>query len=76
MTAFLASPVWATVIGVVGTAVVGMFGMIWRMSSRVDRISDTVQAIATDVTEIKADPNVVRWSDIAPMRFRRRYRGF
>lgn len=59
-----------------GTAIVAVFGLIWRLSSKVDRIGDAVVELGKDIREIKKDGNIVRWSDLRHTRARRRHRDF
>jgi len=72
MSAFLASPVWAAIITVAGTAILAIFGLIWRVLSRVDRLSSVVEELGKDISEMRSDQNLVRWSDIRGPRMRRK----
>lgn len=74
MSAFLASPVWGAVITVAGTAVIAIFGLIWRLTTKVDHLSDVVTELGKDIADMKSDANIVRWSDLRLTRARRRRR--
>ena len=72
MNAFLSSPVWATVLAVAGSAVTALIALAMRLNSKMDIMADAIKDIQQDVTDIKNDKNIVRWSDIGPMRIWRR----
>lgn len=72
MSTFLNSPVWASIVAVVGSAVGGLILMVARVMVKVSQLTDDVSAIREDIQEIKDDKNTVRWSDIAGLRIRRR----
>lgn len=76
MTTFLSSPVWASIISVAGAALVGLVTMMYRVLGKVSRIEDKVDGVVADVNEIKSDQNIVRWSDLAQNRGRRKRNGF
>ena len=76
MAAFLASPVWGAIIGILGSMLMAIFAMVWRMSTKLSGLSDDVGDLKTDIAEIKKDPNVMRWSDMHMGAWRRRRRGF
>lgn len=71
MSSFVSSPVWGAVISVAGAALVGLIAMISRVLGKVNRIEERMGEIAQDVTEIKNDRNIVRWSDLAQRRRRK-----
>lgn len=71
MSAFLDSPVWASVVAIGGGAVSGLIVMVARVMIKVGQLTDDVSAIREDIQEIKDDKNTVRWSDIAGLRIRR-----
>lgn len=68
MSAFFSSPVWGAIISVAGAALVGLIAMISRMLGKVNRIEEKMTEIAQDVTDMKNDKNIVRWSDLAHTR--------
>lgn len=72
MSAFFSSPVWGAIISVTGAALVGLIAMISRMLGKISKVEEKMGEIAQDVTDIKNDRNIVRWSDIAHTRARRR----
>lgn len=76
MATFLSSPVWASIISVAGAALVGLVTMMYRVLGKVSRIEDKVDGVVADVNEIKSDQNIVRWSDLAQNRGRRKRNGF
>lgn len=76
MSSFISSPVWGAIISVVGAATVGLVAMLSRVLGKVSRIEEKLGEVASDVNEIKADRNIVRWSDVARDRRRRKRYGF
>ena len=71
VSSFVGSPVWGAVITVVGTIALSIFALIARLIGKVNRVSDKMDGIASDIEEIKNDKDTVRWSELA----RRRGRG-
>lgn len=65
MSGFLNSPGWSAIIGVVGSATTGLIVMLARVLGKVSRIEDKMGEIAQDVSDIKSDTNIVRWSELA-----------
>lgn len=65
MSSFMNSPGWSAIIGVAGTAVTGLVVMLARVLGKVSRIEDKMEEIAQDVSDIKSDTNIVRWSELA-----------
>lgn len=76
MSAFLASPVWGAILTIGGTAILAVFGLIWRLSSKVDRIADKVDELGKDIVDLRQDSNLIRWSDLRAPRLKRRRREF
>jgi hypothetical protein len=72
MSSFISSPVWGAVIAIVGAALTGVVSLMFRMLSQISKISDKVDAVAEDVTELKNDDDIVRWSDLGRSKLRRR----
>lgn len=71
MSSFASSPVWGAIISVAGAALVGLIAMISRVLGKVNRIEERIGEVAQDVTDLKNDRNIVRWSDIAQRRRKR-----
>lgn len=53
-----------------------MIAGVLRVLGKVSRIEDKITEVASDVNEIKNDRNIVRWSELARDRRRRRRYGF
>lgn len=65
MSTFAGSPVWASVITIVGTMVFGLVTMMFRLIGKVNTIGNKVDSIAEDIVEIKDDADIMRYSDVA-----------
>lgn len=72
MQSFTSSPVWGAIIAIAGGAASSIAVLIGRLVSKVSRIEDKVDGIVEDVTEIKSDQDLVRWSDVAKGKMRKR----
>lgn len=71
MNSFFGSPVWATILGVVGTGLITLIKMMAGMHSKLNALSTAVTRIARDVTDIKKDKNIMRYSDPGNSRARK-----
>lgn len=76
MSGFVSSPVWGAIIAIAGTVTIAIVGMFARLISKVNAISSKMDSIAEDVTEIKEDKDVMRWSDLGRRKIRRRRSDF
>jgi hypothetical protein len=76
LSSFISSPVWGAIISVAGAALVGLVAMLSRVLGKVSRIEEKMGELASDVSDIKQDRNIMRWSDIARDRRRHRRHGF
>lgn len=72
MSTFEGSPVWASIITIVGTMVFGLITMMFRLIGKVNTIGNKVDSIAEDIVEMKDDADVMRYSDIAQRGNKRR----
>lgn len=76
MSSFIGSPVWGAILTVGGTALLAVFGLIWRLSSKVDRLGDKLEELGKDILDQRNDRNIIRWSDLQRSRLRRRRNDF
>lgn len=76
MSTFIESPVWGAIITVAGSAALAVLGMMWRLMVKVDRLSDAIADVRSDIAEIKTDANVMRYSDMRTPQSRRKGHGF
>lgn len=65
MSTLVNSPFWGAMAGVASSSFASTVVMIFRVLGKVSRIEDKMNDIAQDVTDIKTDTNIVRWSDVA-----------
>ena len=72
MSDFLNSPVWATILAIVGSGVGALIAMAAKLHTKMNGLTDAVKVIQEDITDIKNDKNIMRWSDLGSIRFRRR----
>jgi hypothetical protein len=69
------SPLFATLVTLVGAGIVGISGILIRLYMKVTTIDSAVKGIAEDVAEIKEDKDIVRYSDQRNMPDRKKRRG-
>lgn len=75
MSDFFSSPVWATILGLIGTGIGALIAMVAKLHTKINANTDAIGEIRQDIVDIKTDKNIMRWSDIASARFRRRRNG-
>lgn len=76
MRSFIDSPVWASLISVAGAAIAGLIGMMTHLTRRVSKAHIKLDAIIKDMRMMKADKDIVRWSQLQTRRKWRRRNGF
>lgn len=64
MSDFWQSPVFAAIVTVVGGALLSLITMVAKLNTKQNELTTMVANIAQDVTDIKNDKNIMRWSDI------------
>lgn len=60
---FFESPLFVTVAGIVCATLITIAGAAIKMVVQISGMQHDIKAIATQVAEIKGDPDVMRWSN-------------
>ena len=71
MNSFFESPVWATILAILGTSIGALIKMTAGMHSKMNTMASVVARIAQDVVDIKKDKNIMRYSDAGNGRARK-----